>query len=194
MKEFLFCRHAELVSASNKRGFTLIELLVVVLIIGILSAVALPQYQKAVEKSRAAQAWSVLKSIIQAQQAYYMANGAFADSFDLLDMELAWTGREKWYSGATDTRSNGDWSFQIIDDGGYQGLYMGRLKGPYKGGGFAIFLAASGALGAYKEAMICLERTGSGVAFEGNPGDYCSKIFSGTYVSAQGATRQYRLP
>ncbi len=73
----------------RSKAFTLIELLVVVLIIGILAAVALPQYRKAVDKSRYATMISTARSIENAQEAFYLANGRYSTGFDELDVSIS---------------------------------------------------------------------------------------------------------
>lgn len=71
-----------------KKGFTLIELLVVVLIIGILASIALPQYQKAVVKSRFAGVLQRLRPLMDAQERYYLANGEYAWQNSPLDIDV----------------------------------------------------------------------------------------------------------
>ena len=79
---------------NTRRGFTLIELLVVVLIIGILVAVALPQYNKAVEKSRLTEALLYINTMEKAIDAYILQAGsvpdeaADIDTSGVLDIEV----------------------------------------------------------------------------------------------------------
>ncbi len=71
---------------SRLGGFTLIELLVVVLIIGILAAMAMPQYFKAVERSRMAEAVTLMDSVVKAQRRKYMQTNHYANRFEGLDV------------------------------------------------------------------------------------------------------------
>ncbi len=84
-------------------GFTLIELLVVVLIIGILAAVALPQYQKAVMKSRIVQMLVRVKALHDGAEMYYMANGSYPTDVRDVDIDVTQGAEVKQNEGWTNS-------------------------------------------------------------------------------------------
>ncbi len=71
-----------------RSGFTLIELLVVVLIIGILASIAVPQYQKAVDRAEATEAVTQGRALVDAQVRYYMVNQTTTLNLENLDIEI----------------------------------------------------------------------------------------------------------
>ena len=135
----------------NCSGFTLIELLVVVLIIGILASVALPQYQKAVEKSRQAEAWTTMKSIMDAVKIAQMENGDMSaiPTWDELTLQFVNEGgsivnSENAYS-SFDTKN---WQYSVP--------YPNRVTAIRRGGTYyALSLSADG-------KRCCWQSEGSG--------------------------------
>lgn len=109
---------------TSRTGFTLIEMLVTVLIIGILVSVALPQYKRAVMKSRIADLMSVLSVVERAQQATYVASGSYAWNWNELDTDVSsvfrksrWTYYYKDFAvtttGIEDANNNPVFSYEI---------------------------------------------------------------------------------
>ncbi len=90
---------------NNKYGFTLVELLTVVIILSILTAIAVPQYTKAVARATAANALISLKTVFDASKRYYSTHDQWPTSFVGLDTKLLLN------DGSTDTSGEFKYTF-----------------------------------------------------------------------------------
>ncbi len=134
------------------KGFTLLELLVVVLIIGILAAVALPQYRIAVEKAKAARFLPVLESLYQAEEAYHLATGKYTSDLPSLDIDASqcqFVQQSKWVG----YYNCGDYRIGIYDT--LSNVQLQLRKSSTENLGYLHFLADNATLGATRGERFC---------------------------------------
>ena len=110
-----------------KRGFTLIELLVVVLIIGILSAVAMPQYTAAVEKARVAEALQNISTMEKQIELYLLENGTPTSEVCYKDFATAELSGGEWENCVYNTKNFQYYRPSVNFGGGTEG-YMEVIR------------------------------------------------------------------
>ena len=100
-----------------KKGFTLIELLIVIIIIGLLATMAVPQYQKLVDRSKRVEVITMLSSIGTASTMYYIQQGmpSTTISASANDLYVAIPSNTKWvYRNTTNVTTGGVDNFQWL--------------------------------------------------------------------------------
>ena len=104
-------------SKTVNKGFTLIELLVVVLIIGILAAIALPQYKKATDVSKVKAMLPTIRAIYEAKMRCYLVKNKRCFNLDDMDIEVYYT--DETCTNAGCTYATGDYSFSMNNSNEY---------------------------------------------------------------------------
>ena len=189
-------------------GFTLIELLIVVLIAGILTAIAVPQYQKAVTRSRNATLKAYVTAIGQAEKLYFMEHGKYAANFRDLDVKLSGF-REPTTSGTEEKYFNSSNPCALATMGDNAIIYADNfllmlnttnvtkgmsVRGLYWKDKWTQIKWQCAGMTYYlpDDTLYCWEGGNANNGYKQGAGDFCEKIERGTYTGK--GSRLYSLP
>ena len=112
----------------KKAGFSLVEIMIAVIIVGILVAIAIPNYSRSFERAKSAQAVQILKTLRSAELAYFSEYQGFFNNLAAMEDFVG----GNFYSDD----SNPDWDFAITNATGSQlSLTATRLRGPHAAAG-----------------------------------------------------------
>jgi len=165
-------------------GFTLLELLVVILIIGILAAVALPQYQRTVTNAKAAQMYEAVSTMARAAQTYYAVQNAWPSKFDDLDIDYELTKDTSSVCGSSvgEVKYNNEFEFLVGASSDINQVSVRLRDGPYKCTGFSVFFYAPTSPN-IENKLLCYERPKSkgNRGSKNNRGDFCEKVMGYTF-------------
>ena len=142
---------------SDNAGFTLIELLVVIIIIGILSAIALPSFLNQANKARQSEAKTYIGSMNRAQQAYYLENAQFVSdqtSFEDLAMGISTETDNYTYRVSTKGGNTLD-AVQSAETTGTKGAAAAQAAYKAYGGGVSISQLSATSTESSSLAVLC---------------------------------------
>ncbi len=136
------------VLVGNEEGFTLVELMVVVAIIGILAAVAIPNYQKYQARARQSEAKILLASAFTAEQSFYAESGTYSSALKEIGFDVATGGKRYYTVGFSDLSAVGG---SVCGSAGGQSCLNFRYNGaggplgttPLAGSGVSSFWATA---------------------------------------------------